>query len=564
MKRTLFAILFIPIIIYSQDFNTNLYYGDQLCELAQRALKSNKSSSFPSNLQTNKEPKDSFSIDLANKALDKILLQIGASRDRFIIQACSNIRNALAVQFGGVRYILYDQDFIVQVADNFEKSNWGEIFILAHEVGHHINNHSIDLLLAENISSESKSKQREQELDADLFAAFIISRLGGSFEEIVSVIENISSNTNDQKSTHPNLEKRLNAVKAGFERGVANKASGFYSPTPLQTSEEYFNRAILKELKGSYDDAIYDYIKAIEIDPFNHNALYRLGVAKKEKGDYFGSIKNHTKLSDIYPQWYKPYSEIGTTYYKIGDYNSAIRFFSTSIQKKNTANKFNNNYNFNKSNEKDFHLDYFNRGQAYLKVRMYDEAYNDFKKVIELKNDFHRAYSQLSQIYILRNEYSQALDYLNKAIKYNPTSSKNHFNKAVILDIIHQLTLDEIDSFSDEENKLEILKNALDIKLSEIESYNFAIKYNNEYAVAYRSRGVAYEYIAKSIVSYDNQLLDYYLELSDKFGLFHEKTYKRNNESAYNYYMKCACNDWLAASTFGNTESKIWLSEYCD
>ena len=108
MKRSLFAILLIPIIMYSQNFNTNLYYGDQLCEIAQGALKSNKSSLFPSSLHTNKETKDSFSVVLANKALDKILFQIGASRDRFIIQACSNIKNALAVQLGGVRYILYD------------------------------------------------------------------------------------------------------------------------------------------------------------------------------------------------------------------------------------------------------------------------------------------------------------------------------------------------------------------------------------------------------------------------------------------------------------------------
>jgi tetratricopeptide (TPR) repeat protein len=565
MKKSLVTLLFIPIITYSQSFNTDIYYGDQLCGIAQMALNPNNSLSFTSSSQLNTiEFPDSFSVDLANTALNKILFQIGASRDRFIIQACPNIKNALAVQLGGVRYILYDQNFIVQVADNFENSNWGEIFILAHEVGHHINNHSVDLLLAENINSESKLKQREQELDADLFAAFIISRLGGSLEEIVSVIENISNNINDQKSSHPNLEKRLKAVKVGFERGIGNNTLDFYNSTPLQTAEEYFNRAILNELKENYDAAIYDYNKAIEIDPFNHNALYRMGVAKKEKGDYFGSIKNHTKLSDIYPQWYKPYSEIGTAYYEIGDYNSAIRFLDTSIQKKNRAIEFKDYNNFSESDENDSYLDYFNRGQAYLKVRMYEEAFNDFKKVIELNKNNHRAYSQLSQIYILNNEYYLALSSINKAIEYNPSGSKNYFNKAVILDIIHQSTLDEIDDFSDEEDKVEILKNALDFKLSEIENYNLAIKFDNEYAVAYRSRGVAFEYIANRIVSYDNQLLDYYLQLSEKFNIFHNKSLKKNNESAYDYYMLSACNDWVIASSLGNTDSTTWISDYCN
>ena len=72
----------------------------------------------------------------------------------------------------------------------------------------------------------------------------------------------------------------------------------------------------------------------------------------------------------------------------------------TSIQKKNRAIEFKDYNNFSESDENDSYLDYFNRGQAYLKVRMYDEAFNDFKKVIELNKNNHRAYSQLSQIYI--------------------------------------------------------------------------------------------------------------------------------------------------------------------
>ena len=51
----------------------------------------------------------------------------------------------------------------------------------------------------------------------------------------------------------------------------------------------------------------------------------------------------------------------------------------TSIQKKNRAIEFKDYNNFSESDENDSYLDYFNRGQAYLKVRMYDEAFNDFK-----------------------------------------------------------------------------------------------------------------------------------------------------------------------------------------
>ena len=64
------------------------------------------------------------------------------------------------------------------------------------------------MLLYETIDSETEAKQREQELDADLFAAMVIARLGGSLEDIIEVIKNISTNESDLKSSHPNKEKK--------------------------------------------------------------------------------------------------------------------------------------------------------------------------------------------------------------------------------------------------------------------------------------------------------------------------------------------------------------------
>ena len=116
-----------------------------------------------------------------------------------------------------------------------------------------------------------------------IFCCFVIARLGGDYEQIVSVIKTISDNENDQKSTHPNLDKRLKAVKVGYNRGVSNNSQNFYNPTNLQTAEEYFNRALLNELKGNYDKAIYDYTKAINIDPFYNNAIYRRGITKERR-----------------------------------------------------------------------------------------------------------------------------------------------------------------------------------------------------------------------------------------------------------------------------------------
>ena len=77
----------------------------------------------------------------ANEALDKILNVIGASKN-FTLIPCDNILNALAVTYKGERYILYDGYFMKKITE--VTNDWSSTFILAHEVGHHINGHTRD------------------------------------------------------------------------------------------------------------------------------------------------------------------------------------------------------------------------------------------------------------------------------------------------------------------------------------------------------------------------------------------------------------------------------------
>ena len=53
----------------------------------------------------------------ADTALDKILNVIGASK-RFVLQSCSNINNAVALSYKGVRYIMYDPSFMQRISSS--------------------------------------------------------------------------------------------------------------------------------------------------------------------------------------------------------------------------------------------------------------------------------------------------------------------------------------------------------------------------------------------------------------------------------------------------------------
>ena len=88
---------------------------------------------------------NSFSTDnMADQALKKILSVTGLSK-RFVLAPCSEISNCLAISYKGIRYILFDKEFMKQISSS--GSNWTNLSILAHEVGHHINGHTIDVVM---------------------------------------------------------------------------------------------------------------------------------------------------------------------------------------------------------------------------------------------------------------------------------------------------------------------------------------------------------------------------------------------------------------------------------
>ena len=146
----------------------------------------------------------------AENALDRILSVIGASK-RFVLQPCDNINNAVAISYKGVRYILYDKEFMNSISSG---DNWGNLFILAHEVGHHVNGHSLDLVLyaAEAVEAETLSSKRQQELEADEFAGFVLGKLGASLLETTSVLSSLSNDRVDPYSTHQLVEGTINQL----------------------------------------------------------------------------------------------------------------------------------------------------------------------------------------------------------------------------------------------------------------------------------------------------------------------------------------------------------------
>ena len=254
----------------------------------------------------------------ANSAIEDILSVIGA-KNRFVVQPCDNINNAAAVTMQGIRYIFFDPNFMNSISSGRYSSN---LFILAHEVGHHINGHSQDIvmLLSDYApTSNTLSEGRVEELEADEFAGFIMGKLGHSLSSMQNTLRGVADNGDDTYSTHPSLSKRLKAVETGYNKARGNEVLKTKVSSSKQTAEEYFYSAFAKDDLGDYTGAIQDYNKAIELDPDLAMAYNNRGKAKISLGDNRGAIQDLNKMIELNPYDAKAYNNRGTCKYILSD-----------------------------------------------------------------------------------------------------------------------------------------------------------------------------------------------------------------------------------------------------
>lgn len=120
----------------------------------------------------------------------------------------ANVPNVEATIKHHEHYIFYNPDFINKV-NTATGNKWASIFILAHEVGHHMEGHTL---------SEIKDRP-DVELQADQFAGFVLCKMGATLQQAQLAMYYISD-INASK-THPGRTDRLTAIRKGWKRADA-------------------------------------------------------------------------------------------------------------------------------------------------------------------------------------------------------------------------------------------------------------------------------------------------------------------------------------------------------
>jgi hypothetical protein len=130
------------------------------------------------------------------------IMRVTGLHPNFELKA-SHTRNIESIISHRKRYIVYNPDFIEGI-NKATSEKWGTIALLAHEIGHHLNGHTL----------KKGGSKPAVELEADEFAGFVLYRLGATLQQSQEVMYFIASR--NASATHPGRLDRLEAIKKGW------------------------------------------------------------------------------------------------------------------------------------------------------------------------------------------------------------------------------------------------------------------------------------------------------------------------------------------------------------
>lgn len=125
----------------------------------------------------------------------------------YIETYAGDVGNACASSYYGRPIITYNPSFLNYLAN---KNEWAAISVLAHEVGHHINN---------DVSWYGSFKHSwTKELQADFISGYVLYKMGASLSDARFALSLMFSWMGSE--SHPDSPRRLAALTQGYNRAA--------------------------------------------------------------------------------------------------------------------------------------------------------------------------------------------------------------------------------------------------------------------------------------------------------------------------------------------------------
>ena len=281
-----------------------------------------------------------------------------------------------------------------------------------------------------------------------------------------------------------------------------------------------YERADLYYDMDEYELAIIDHIHLLTIDPNDINALLGLSSNYNMTEDYSKSLECCSRAIALYPDNSSAYESRSIVYYKTEDYSKAAADIvqALSMGFSDRAIGLMNIYAENayiplitriktKSIAEPNNVMWlYLQGLANESAKKYDLAVDAYKKSMTMDPDEITAY-RISQCYTELGDWTHALEYIDKALEYNPDDADNHNHKSVIywyagyLDkAIEELTncIEQAPEYSFFYYRRGWYKELMGNDNDALEDYTTSIVLNPTYPYALMSRGRVYQKLGEA------------------------------------------------------------------
>jgi len=233
-------------------------------------------------------------------------------------------------------------------------------------------------------------------------------------------------------------------------------------------TDAYINRGNIYFQAGKFNLALSEYNKVIEVDPNNPDAYYNRGNVYYQQGNFAQAIYNYNKAIEIninYAQAYNNranlYAQEGKFTYALSDYNRAIEIVASYAEAyTNRGVLYSQQGNFtqalsdyNKAIEinPNFAEAYYHRGNADKEQNNFTQALSDYTKAIEAKSNYADAYYNRANTYSQEGDFYQAIADYTKAIQIDPNLREVYNNRAVVYYSLKKYDMARVDVHKAEE-----------------------------------------------------------------------------------------------------------------
>lgn len=293
--------------------------------------------------------------------IDNIVALVGL-QNRFEIKSMKNYNNCSALcvsnETGESRYLQFDRDFL-EAYEKQTANKWFVIGVVAHEIAHHLNGHSLD----------GVGSRPNKELEADEFAGFVLFKLGATLEEAQGIFSFL--NDTEGPPTHPIKVKRYAAVKTGWQKA---QGTYVYDAGNDEVGDFALMEGLLTAIRGKKDK------------PLARNTVTLCNIILKLTPDNNEAV-----------------STMGANYAVLNMCDSALYFCDKAVATEPYVAMFR-----------------LNLARAYLCANRTDDALAFTEDAIFLKPTLPEAYQTKAEVLIQQKKFQPAVEACNWALQLSP------------------------------------------------------------------------------------------------------------------------------------------------